>query len=462
MNKPYKPILLFLLLSFFTASCGDGSSQVASGGIGGTGISQGTIDGFGSIILNGVTFNTDGSTFTVDDNPGAQNDLAVGMQVTVQVDATGTTATAVVSEPEVKGPLDTNTAATNTLVVLGRTVVIDDTTKIEDDATPPATLTQAQLNNNNMLEASGLVLADGSIQATYIKRKNGVNVAPPTLLKLKGTVSGFTGGTTFTIGTQTIDFSGITPLAFTLANDQLVQVKGTRGGVGTSMLATEVKNETGALGANAGFKVEIEGAVTTFTTTSDFSVGDQAVITSASTTFEDGAQDDIEENVRLEVEGTIDANGVLVASKVKFHGNRIKIEADVSTKGTSPNSLTLLGKAVIINGLTEMRDSLSFSTITTDRLELRGYLSGSVVTATRVRLGNPGEITLQAPVEAISGTDLTLLGNTVTTAGAAFSDIDGSSLTSEQFFAKVSAGTVVKIKAPSGTNMAATEVEIED
>jgi len=113
-----------------------------------------------------------------------------------------------------------------------------------------------------------------------------------------------------------------------------------------------------------------------------------------------------------------------------------------------------------------MKDGLSFLSINPGaRLEIRGYLSEGVVTATRVKSGSTGNVTLQAPVESVSGTDFfTLLGNKVTpTAGAIFRDIDGSALTSAEFFAKVNAGTAVKVKGPlNGTTINAIEVEIED
>jgi len=70
------PIGLIALLSTSCGSSGGGGSILgpgdgggilgpgggdgrASGGIGGTGISKGTVTGFGSVIVNGVTFNTD-------------------------------------------------------------------------------------------------------------------------------------------------------------------------------------------------------------------------------------------------------------------------------------------------------------------------------------------------------------------------------------------------------------------
>lgn len=474
MKKQNKPILLILLLAFFVTACGESSSNLASGGIGGTGISQGTITGFGSVILNGEKFNTDGTTFTIDDNQTgtSQADLAIGMQVKVQVDATGNTATAIVFEPEVEGPIDAVDTANNALTVLGRTVVIDDNTKIEDSAGTAIPGGITGLTTDDMLQVSGLVLVDDKVQATHIKKEDNGFVAGVTELELKARITSVSDDPeTLVIAGQTVDYSGSTFEGMTkgeLAADLLIEVKGTRGAAGTTMTATRIQKEDGTLGAANTNKLEIEGLVTTVgASSSAFSVSGQSVSTSASTTFEGGVADDILLNVRLEVEGTL-TNDVLVATKVKFHGNRIKIEADVEAKETDtskPNSVTVLGKKVIINGLTR-QDGVSYSGITVeDRLEIRGYLSNGVITATRVRAGEVGEILLQAPIEALANPDLTLLGKTVKTTGAIFKDSTGEGETgidSPTFFSQVKVGSVIKVKGTlSGTDINATEVEIE-
>jgi len=68
MKIAIKSILPLFLMTILSVSCGSsGDGTVASGGIGGTGISQGTITGFGSIIRDEDTFNTDdGYTITAE------------------------------------------------------------------------------------------------------------------------------------------------------------------------------------------------------------------------------------------------------------------------------------------------------------------------------------------------------------------------------------------------------------
>lgn len=459
-----KLILPLLLVSLLSVSCGSSGSGSASGGIGGTGISQGTIEGFGSVIVNGVTFNTAGAGFTIDDSAGAQSDLAVGMVVNVTVGTDGTTASNVEFESEVEGPVSARDDNDRTLTVLGRTVVVDDNTKIED---PTGTAVAfSTLANDDMLEVSGLVFTDDSIQATYIRRLTNTFVSGGNV-ETKGKINSFISGTSFKIGTQLISYTNSTPLVpttLTLANGLLVEVEGTFDG--TTLTAAKIKQED-AFGAANGLKVEIEGVVDTtgFTDDTSFSVNGQAVTTSSTTVFEDGARDDIAISVRLEVEGTM-TNSVLVATKVKFRGNRVKIEGLVEGAPTpGPNTVTIFGIPIRINSVTDMRDGIAFGTISNDKhLAIRGYVTGTVVVATRVEDGD--KIILQAPVDSINNPDdLTLLGvKVITPNNAVFQNLLDATIDRATFFNQVTTGGLVKVKGAltNPKEITATEVELED
>ena len=53
---------LLAAVAFALSTCGGiGGSEFAGGGTGGTGISTGSITGFGSVVMNGVHFRTDGN-----------------------------------------------------------------------------------------------------------------------------------------------------------------------------------------------------------------------------------------------------------------------------------------------------------------------------------------------------------------------------------------------------------------
>ncbi len=472
------PITLIALLSTSCGSSGGGGSILgpgggdgrASGGIGGTGISKGTLTGFGSVIVNGVTFNTDTTTFTIDDNPdGTQDQLAIGMVVEVDVAEDGTTAGAVIFEPEVEGPLAARNNQKSTLTVLGRTVIVDGNTRIENAS--DQTLTFSELLTNNMLEISGLVFFDGRILATHIRYRDDIVFGPAITVELKGTIQALN-DSTFFIGTQEINHSDVVFTA-TLSNGLFVEVTGTLDS-SNILNALQIDKED-LFNPEDGLEVEVEGLVTAFVPGNFtlFSVNAQAVLTNSATIFEDGSALDIGLNVRLEVEGII-VGGVLVAEKIQFRGGRIKIEAKVDPDSIilETQTFTVLGIPVRINGATEMKDDLEekdpfeFSDIkNNDYLEIKGYLTGSganrVVVATKVeREDADSEVLLQAPVDSLANPDLILLGVRVKTGSAFFND---GEMSRTAFFNQVTIGDLVKVTGTlSGADIVAEEVELEE
>ena len=84
-----------LLLAVLLAACvGSGLGQLATGGIGGTGISSGPITAFGSVFVNGVEYDIDQATLTRNGQPATgQNEYRIGEYVTIKgtVNADGVT-----------------------------------------------------------------------------------------------------------------------------------------------------------------------------------------------------------------------------------------------------------------------------------------------------------------------------------------------------------------------------------
>lgn len=473
------------LLAIMTASCGGGGGGgVASGGIGGTGISSGTVTGFGSIFVNGVEFDTTGATITIEDQPGSENQLVVGQVVTVRgtfnADGITGTATSVVFRDNVEGPVDSINLANNTLVVLGQTVRVDASTSFDNDINPQSL---AGLNPGDFVEVSGFVKANGGIVATRIELK-----APGGELEVKGLVSGLdTLSSLFNINALTVDFSGAVLENFPGAgpsNGDVVEVKcdplvapgGNCFDAGGVLLATRVELLDPALGAAEDDEVEIEGFITRFVDEFDFDVAGQPVTTNAQTVFENGTAADLALNVKVEVEGRVDANGVLVADEVDIRRpNNIKIEARV--QGISNSTVTLLGIPVTVDELTRLEDQsaadlkpFGLADIDVgDFLEVRGSEdppgSGSVLASRLERDDFEPEVLLQGFVESVSQPDFVILGVTIETdATTQFEDQNDNIITSAEFFARVAAGELVKAKGThTGSNrILAVEVEFED
>ncbi|MFU8765483.1 MAG: DUF5666 domain-containing protein, partial [Haliea sp.] len=144
-----RPIATASALALVLAACGGGggggdSVAVSSppptggggGGIGGSGqstTSSGTIDGFGSIFVNGVRFDTDDAEVIVNGEVRGEEALRLGMVVLVsgEVDDDGVTGTAqrVLYDNELKGPISAIQIApdgnSKLLTVLGVNVIVE-------------------------------------------------------------------------------------------------------------------------------------------------------------------------------------------------------------------------------------------------------------------------------------------------------------------------------------------------
>ena len=170
-------------------------------GVGGIS-SIGTITGFGSIFVNGIEFETDSSSFHVDDEEKFDDSaLAVGMKVKVTgtIDANGTTgkATSVFYDDDVEGPIDTGSlttvnADTKTFTILGLAVSAHASRTVYDNGASFDTLAESQ-----KIEVSGYF--DGNqIVASRIEKQSDQDDE----YELKGTVANYVAGNAVTLTLQ--------------------------------------------------------------------------------------------------------------------------------------------------------------------------------------------------------------------------------------------------------------------
>lgn len=469
--KHYRIIMLGVAVVM--SACGSGSQQVA--GIDGRGnptpvavVSKGTITGFGSVIVNGVTFNTNAASFTIDGSPGQQSDLSVGdvivVRGTVNEDGTSPTAQSVTFDDAVEGPIAAIDLANQTLTVLGQLVRVDAETSF-DDSISPASLDG--LNVTDFVEVSGFVLADGSISATRIELKS---VAGE--LELTGRVSN-AAAATFEINGFTVDFSAAMLEDFPAGspeNGQLVEAKGDALGASGELLATRVQFKDDDLGEN-GDLAELEGFITRFVSATDFDVEGVPVTTTTQTVFENGGIIDLALNRKVEVEGAINAAGVLVATKIEVKASGF-VRIDSLVEDVQADRLTVLGIVIRVDAATRLEDQSSADqepfnlshVVVGNYVEIRGYEDASGIVATRLeREDFDGDVALRGFVDGVGDPEFTILGVTVSTVVATvFTDIDGSQLSAAEFFAQANGRLVEASGTLNGNVITASEVEFED
>jgi hypothetical protein len=485
-------IAVALLVVFGFAACGSGG--LAGGGIGGTGKAVGAIAAFGSIFVNGVEFETGAATVNIDDSPGSESDLKLGMIVKVDGefndDGTSGTATSVSFEDVVEG---TVTSAVNTTTksfgVMGQVVFYKATTVFEISG--GGNLLPTDLNVGNVVEVSGLVDSAGQINATRVERKALIFTPGVDVLEVNGLVANLDTGTrTFTIGALDINYFAATTIfdngnIGNLADGVLVEVKGdddpSVGGLDADKIEFKVEDF-----GNDGDLLEFEGFVTdTSPLVGDFEVNGLLVVTNGQTQWRGGYTQlsDVTLDDRVEVEGTLQnqsATLVLLAREVELEiEDDIRIEAPVDAVDASANILSILGLGVAYSdttSITEFEDKDDVNTAVDDLaaddwVRIEGILdSSNNVFATRVEQDNGDErldeIILEGPAAGTpgsSGGTFTILGVTIDRDPGVQYEIEDVPVSATVFFTNLTNDRFVKARGTfSGGTLTAEELDLEN
>jgi len=483
--KNIKLIIGSIILAL-AAACGGGSDTAPvvnppppTGGIGRTGVSIGPISTFGSVVVNGVRYDTSSAAFTINGLPGSQDDLSVGQVITVSgtIDDNGVDGSAdeVNFDDNVKGPVQDIDLAMSQIVVLGQTVLINPETSF-DDSISPASI--GGLEIDDIVEVSGLVDSTGRITATRIELK-----PAGTEFEVLGIVSGHDmANSLFNINDLVVDYSGATLDNFSagqISDGDFVEAKGVSLNIDGELVANRVELKNALPNVADGVHVEIQGFITRFTSAQDFDVTGFPVTTTASTVYEGGVEGDLGLNVKVEVEGDVNSSGVLVATKVDIRrAKAVRTTANVDSVNVGANSLVMLGITVSVDALTRLEDKsdadvrpLTLADINAgDYIEVRGGEfpagSGDILATILERDDADTEAILQGFVETISDPSFTILGVTIQTgAGTIFRNENDTIISSTDFFDQLELvpNSLVKAKGSevSDTVISATEVEFE-
>ena len=488
MNVYRLPIILGLGLLATACGGGGGGSEAPPpvdvdpppvGGIGRTGLAIGPIANFGSIVVNGVRYDTSNATFVVDDQPGTEADLAVGQVVTVkgEIDDDGGTADEVIYDETLEGPIASIDAAAGSFVVLGQTVIVNAGTSFDDDF-PVAGIDGLAIDD--IVEISGFVDSNGNIVATRVEIDD-----DPDGFEVKGVVEALDAAAqTFELRGLTVDYgSALIEGDFPggeIADGNFVEVDGTTDpNDAQRLIASRVEYEDRLGDFENDDNVEIEGLITRFVDATDFDVNGLAVTTTASTEYENGDAAALGTDVRIEVEGRFDIEGVIVADEIEFRTrDDARIDARVDAVDASAGTLTVLGIEVSTGPLTRFEDKLdgagegplNLADINVgDYVRIIGGESpagSNAVAATRLeRDDDEGDVSLRGAVDSIAEPTLAILGVTIETgAGTEFRGADEQPLGATEFFSALTIGDLVEADGveSSATVIVADEVSLED
>ncbi len=306
-----------------------------SGGIirTGVGVGAGPITGFGSVIVNGVTYNTDSAVFTRDDNPSSQAEFKVGETVivrgTIDDDNTNAVAETVELDELVKGPA--TQAAGSTAVVMGQTVISSGTTSVDDNCGAVTFDDLSGLTAFFAAEVYGTVRPDGSIDATRIECKVEADFVDDEF-EVNGVVSMHdSAAMTFMINDLQV-FYGLALSIDNFPGGQIndgdpVEAEGAPTDFDSDvdpdrLTASKVEYKGNRLDGNEGDHFEIEGFISAFRGVDDFDVrvglDTFTVVTDPDVTVFEGDPNSLDVNVKVEVEGDLNGDLNIFATKVEI------------------------------------------------------------------------------------------------------------------------------------------------
>ncbi len=261
----------------FAAAQGCGSST--GGGIGGTGIAQGVITDFGSIVVNDLRFDIDSADIVVNGSSGSVADLRPGMVVTVSGTFDEVAGTGIAEEIRfdslLRGAVDSVDSTAGVVTVFGQELSVSTSTVFQGTSLDT-------LNPGTVIEVSGLADGDGAVVVTRVAA-----VTDGASATIHGRIQDLDRqAQVFRIRRHTIKFGaasiGEVPPGG-LSNGQIARVT-TRGldGVG-DVVADTVESRGSDLNLVPGLRLRIDGFITE-AADSGFVLNDQVVVRTTSAT----------------------------------------------------------------------------------------------------------------------------------------------------------------------------------
>lgn len=334
---------------------------------------RGRITGFGSIYVNGVEYETDSASIMVDGQPASEDDLKLGMIVTVSGNSQGNNgqALSVNYDDDLEGIItmvDVDANGVGSLTIMGHNITTDANTVIEYKVAGMQSLTDSvydpAMGMLYVAEVSGHSDGSGNILATRIEikafsQKTGALEVTGRITELDQEAMTFTVGNMaviYTVDTRLDDITGNM-----LQNDMLVEVEGTRLDDLGRLVATDIEREDSHdLLVDSSTDVNMEGRVNT-SEESSFELDDQTFYIDDDTK---GA-DLLQAGNMVQVEAHVDDDDNLVAESISVdehdapHGNTSELSGQIQLIDTDNNTLTLMGQVIRVTNNTIKSDDYS-------------------------------------------------------------------------------------------------------
>lgn len=390
MKRTDITITLISMLSFIflLAGCGGGGGTAGTtGGSSSTApvaaFSAGTVTGFGSIIIDGVSHDDSIAQVNREIDPnapaaGMTTSVKLGMKVETLLDNQGRI-TRLSIQSEVRGAISG--------LIEGGFTVAGQSVKVSNDSAAPTVFeganSIADFTVGDFVEVHGSRDASGNIIATRIERED-----PSTAVGVRvvGTVAKLdTTAKTFMIEGLTVNYGSATllPAGATLADGQRVAVWSDTALSGTTLTAKVVRIKTPQLvdGSSVSLGGRVSGLVST---TSTFSLGDVKVDASKAI-FPNGAASDLTNGSLVRVFGVWES-GTVLANEVRFVKDQV--DAKVMLTGAVTDFMSV--SSFKLRGVTVDASAATYSGGAADNLaegvmiKIEGLVDGGEVKASSV------------------------------------------------------------------------------
>ncbi len=382
-TAPTRLAIAGLGLMLVLAACGGGGGGVASVGSGGTGaFSVGTVTGFGSVIVNGLRYDDSAASVSDEDGPRSRSDLKLGMVVKVRgtVNAGASSANSIMFDSELLGPVSALNNTAKTVTILGQKVLFDASSVF--DASLPQGF--ASIQANQVLEVHGyLNPLTNELQATLVELKSN-----PNKYKLSGIVRNLqTSAKTLQIGSETIGYSSLngSQLPASLANGVLIKARLSPTASNTSVTWNATKLSLPDAGVQDEDQADVEGLITAFVSSSQFTVG-TVPVDARNASVPSGTV--LQLGARVKVEGSI-TGGVLIAREVKLEtsGKSIDLRGTISAADTVAKTFVVRGVTVSYATGVQFDNGTAANLVNGANVEVKGQLApnSAVVNATRIK-----------------------------------------------------------------------------
>lgn len=386
---------------------------------------DGTITGFGSVIIDGQRFDDSVAKVAIANRPDAQTagtlgDLHTGMRVQGEL-KDGVLQNLVVNFA-LAGTVGAVDTTAGTLTVFGQT--IKTTTAGQLPTVFEGFNALSQLAVGDLVKVSGTVASDGSITATRIERKAKDGTE---LFRLSGAVQGLdtTAKTFALVGNSSVTVSyadaKLLPSGAVIENGKLVSVVATTAPTtsgGKSVLAASVV-EVKARKLPDSSDTTVGGPINDFKSLSSLRIGDVVVDASTATLKEGTVAADVANGAQAQAHGTV-KDGVMKADWLRVFKNDTAIKALLIGQVTDYVSLanfTLRG-TVVDASAAKFTKGTAADVAAGAWVQVTGQLTSAGVKATEIAVQPPPADKPQRLSGAISGVDLaahsfSLLGTTV-------------------------------------------------